>query len=315
MAQYQELQSKNVRSSLMWVAIMAGLTVGMGYFIGLIFFGSHPNAPYFALGIAAVLAGIQGLVAWFYGADIVLAITGAKEIKADTREFRQVWNLVEEMKIASGLPMPRVYIVNDPSPNAFATGRGPDDGRVAVTTGLIEILDRDELQGVVAHELAHIKNRDILFQTVVGIMVGMIAIMGDVALRMLIFGGGRSNNREGGGQAQVVILVVGIAFIILAPIMAQLVRFAVSRQREYLADASGAQFTRNPQALASALQKLSSTPHKLEKANHGTAHMWIVDPYKVGFANNIGGAFSTHPPIQKRVDRLLGIGNTFGPRP
>jgi heat shock protein HtpX len=145
-------------------------------------------------------------------------------------------------------------------------------------------------------------------------MVGMIAIIADLSLRMMFFGGGRSNNREGGGQAQAVLMIVGIVFIILAPIIAQLVRFAISRQREYLADASGAQFTRNPEALASALAKISGTPIKLAKANHGTAHMWISDPYKAGLSAEIGGAFSTHPPIQKRIERLMGIGRSMSNR-
>jgi heat shock protein HtpX len=313
MAQYQELQSSNVRWSMVWVSVMAAITVGIGYAAGFIFFPKYDAAPLIGLAIAAVLAGVQALVAWFYGAEIVLAITGAKEITAESREFRQVWNLVEEMKIASGLPMPRVYVINDPAPNAFATGRNPQDGRVAVTTGLIEALDRDELQGVIAHEMAHISNRDILFQTVVGIMVGMIAIIADVSLRMLFWGGGRSSNREG-GQAQIIILIVGIVFIILAPIVAQLVRFAISRQREYLADANGAQFTRNPEALASALVKISQSPVKLRAANHGMSHMWIIDPFKVGLAAEASSAFSTHPPVGKRIERLLGIGRTFGSR-
>lgn len=299
---------------MVWVTVMAGLTVGIGYAAGFIFFPGSDSAPLIGLGIAGVFAFLQAMVAWFFGAEIVLMITGAKEITADSREFRQVWNLVEEMKIASGLPMPRVYIIDDPAPNAFATGRNPQDGRVAVTTGLIEVLDRDELQGVIAHEMAHISNRDILFQTVVGIMVGMIAIIADISLRMLFWGGGRSNNREGGGQAQIIMLVVGILFIILAPIVAQLVRFAISRQREYLADANGAQFTRNPEALASALAKISKTPIKLQSANHGTSHMWIVDPFKVGLTSEASSAFSTHPPIGKRIERLLGIGRSFGPR-
>ncbi|MCK6438951.1 MAG: M48 family metallopeptidase, partial [Planctomycetes bacterium] len=184
--------------------------------------------------------------------------------------------------------------------NAFATGRKPEDGRIAVTTGLMEILDREELQGVIAHEMAHIKNRDILFATVVGILVGMVAIISDMARHGLFWGGmGRRNNDRGGGQAQAVLMVVGIVFLILAPIFAQLVRMAISRQREYLADASGAQFTRNPAGLASALQKISGTPHKLARANHGTAHMYISNPFK---GTSVSELFSTHPPAKKRIE-------------
>jgi heat shock protein HtpX len=309
MAQYQELQSRNVRASLAWVGIMVGMTVAAGYVFGLLIANGEMWGAYLGLGIAGVLAIVQALVAWFAGAKIALAISGAKEIDPNDPRYRQLYNVVEEMRIASGLPMPKIHVVHDPSPNAFATGRNPETSHVAVTTGLLEVLNREELQGVIAHELAHINNRDILFQTVVGIMVGMIAILSDLALRVLIFGGGRGGDRN--GQAQIVMLIVGIAFIILAPIFAQLVRMAVSRQREYLADATGAQFTRNPEALASALQKISGAPAPLSKRSHGTAHMWIVDPYRVGLQANASGAFSTHPPIKKRIERLLGIGRSF----
>ncbi|MCA8940691.1 MAG: M48 family metallopeptidase, partial [Planctomycetes bacterium] len=233
------------------------------------------------------------------------------EIDANSPEFRQYWNVVEEMKIASGLPMPRVYVMHDHSPNAFATGRGPQDGRVCVTTGLLETLDRDELQGVVAHEMAHIKNKDILFQTVVGIMVGTIVILSDVLLRSVFWGGmgRRSNNDDNKGAA--IFMLIGLVFAILAPIFAQLVRFAISRQREYLADATGAQFTRNPEGLASALNKIAGAHTPLRSHNRGTEHMFISPP-KADFS----AAFSTHPPIKDRIARLMEIGRSFqGGRP
>jgi heat shock protein HtpX len=304
MASYQELQSKNVRSSLFWVGVVTAITLAAGYFAGIIFAGpNNPYAPVIALSIAGVIAGIQGIVAWFAGADIVLSISGAVEIGPDDAHFRQVYNVVDEMRIASGIPMPRVYIIDDAAPNAFATGRGPKDGRVAITTGLIERLTRDELQGVVAHEMSHIRNGDVLLQTVVGIMVGMIAIISDITLRGLFWGGGRrSSDRDGGGNAGAILMVVGIVFVILAPIFAHLVRMAISRQREYLADATGAQFTRNPEALASALQTISGAGVKMARANRGTAHLWISDPME--------SAFSTHPPIELRVQRLMEIGRS-----
>lgn len=309
MATFNELQSSNVRKSLLLIGVMVGLLAAAGWAIGTAFFGGTAHGPIWGLSIAGGIAIFQALISWFSGADIVLAVHRAKEIGPDSNEYRQVWNLVEEMRIASGLPMPRVYIIPDQSPNAFATGRNPKDGRVAVTTGLLQILDREELQGVIAHELAHIKNRDILFQTIVGVMVGALLILSDIALHSLFWGGGNSNNREGGGHAQLIMFIVAIVFIIISPFLAQMVQFAVSRQREYLADATGAEFTRNPEGLARALAKISNTPYPLATANRGTAHMFISPVSMNAKGKGASSLFSTHPPAEERINRLLKLGS------
>ncbi len=317
MASYQELQGKNVRSSFLLIGVVTTLMLVGGYLFGAALAGpENPYAMWIGVGIAGGLASIQALISWFAGADIVLKVNRAKEVSEHDSEFRQLRNIVEEIKIAAGLPMPRVYVIHDDSPNAFATGRNPEDGRVAFTTGLLQRLNRDELQGVVAHELAHIKNRDILFATIVGIMVGSIAILSDIMLRFFfwnsLFGGRRnSDNRSGGGQLQAILMLVGLIFAILAPIAAMLIQFAISRQREYLADTSGAHFTRNPSGLASALLKISSAAQPLRSPNRGTAHLFISDPFchQARSTKTKGSLFSTHPPIAKRIERLQKIGS------
>jgi len=318
MASFEQLKSKNIRSSLLLSMVISAITVTAGYGIGLMVGGvNNPTAGLFGLAFAAIFAFIHLAVSWRGGADIVLRISGAREIGPDDLEFRKVYNLVDEMRIASGLPMPRVYVVHDPSPNAFATGRTPEDGRVAVTTGLIEILTRDELQGVIAHEMGHIKNRDILFGTIAAVQVGLIAMIADFVMHMVFWGGLRVSNDREGGNAQLILMVAGIAFAILAPIGAMLIQMAISRQREYLADASGAHFTRNPEGLISALEKIGGYAQPMRSRNHGTAHMWISDPFANGQAAAMSGGktslFSTHPPIAKRIERLRELGMQVAP--
>lgn len=280
---------------------MGVLLLLVGYFLGLYFFDSGIGG----LIIAVILWAIMNLVAYFQGDNILLAISRAKRISRD--DHPRLYNIVEEMKIASGLEkMPNIYIVDDPAPNAFATGRDPDKAVIAVTAGLLQQLNRDELQGVVGHETAHIKNRDVLLMAMCGVLLGTIVILSWYATRIMFFSGmagGRRESRSGGGQAQLIIFIIGIIFMILAPIAAQLVYFAISRKREYLADASSALYTRYPEGLASALEKIASSTQQLKTANQATAPMFIVNPFrKTGRAAS--DLTSTHPPISERIHIL-----------
>ncbi|MBN2379718.1 M48 family metalloprotease [candidate division WOR-3 bacterium] len=251
------------------------------------------------------------LVFFFSSKKLALAANGAR--KADPEQYKRLHNVVEEMSIASGLPKPEVYIVNDPSPNAFATGRNPKHAAVAVTTGLYEMMDRAELQGVIAHEMSHIKNHDILLMTIVAIMVGAVVLGRDIMLRWgLFFGGGRSRSSgRGGGYTVIIRFLIIIALLILASIAVLLIRAAISRQREYLADASGAMMTRNPEGLARALEKIGGTYQKIQRKTSATAHLYISSPECKDRLNPQkphkkikSNAWSTHPPIQLRVERL-----------
>ncbi|MBI4835507.1 MAG: M48 family metallopeptidase [Planctomycetes bacterium] len=289
---------------------LAFFILGILLLIGLVF-GEFIAPGGGTLGIAAaiILWVILSLISYFQGGNIMLAISGARKI--EHADHPMLFNIVEEMKIASGLPKaPDVYIIDDPSPNAFATGRDAEHSAVAVTSGLLNILNRDELQGVIAHEMGHIKNRDILFMIMIGIMLGVIVLMSDIFLRSLRWGGGRSRRSSGGGQAQALILVIGLVLAILAPIVAQLIYFAISRRREYLADASGALFTRYPEGLASALEKIgaSSGRYQLQSANRATAPMYIINPLKAEAAS----LSATHPPIEERVKILRSMAGGAG---
>src|SRR5215212_3269836 len=246
-----------------------------------------------------VVGTISGFVSYYAGGRIVLAASRAQEVTHG--EAPQLFNVVEEMAIAGGLPMPKVYIIKDSAPNAFATGRDPEHASVAVTSGLLEKLNRDELQGVIAHEMSHVGNFDIRYAMLVGILVGTTVLISDFFLRSLWFGGGR--RREGGGQAQIIMIIVAVVLAILAPIFARLLQLSISRQREYLADATAVKFTRNPKGLADALQKISGDREVLEAANRATAHLYIVNPIK-RFEKRATGLFSTHPPIEERIQIL-----------
>ncbi len=300
---WEQIRSNQVRSAILLI-VMAALLLAVGYVIGLYFF----NSAIGGLIIAAIVWGFMALISYFQGDSILLSMAKARKVGPD--DAPRLYNVVEEMKIASGLPkMPDVYIIDDPAPNAFATGRNPEKASVAVTTGLLQRLNRDELQGVVAHELGHIKNRDILFMIIASVMLGSIVILAWYASRFMIFGGFASGGRRssskdsGGGAAQAIILVVGLVLLILAPIAAQLIYFAVSRKREYLADASSALYTRYPEGLASALEKISAAPQALKSANQATAPMYIINPlHKEG--REATDLTSTHPPISERV-RIL----------
>ncbi|MBA3794644.1 MAG: M48 family metallopeptidase [Rubrobacter sp.] len=288
----------NRRNSLLLILAFFVFVLVLGYVIGYAWLGD-PRRALFGLVLALVVGTIAGFVAYFAGDSMVLAASRAKEVQHG--DAPQLFNVVEEMAIAGGLPLPKVYIIQDTAPNAFATGRDPEHASVAVTSGLLQKLDRDELQGVMAHEMAHVGNFDIRYSMLVGILVGTTVLISDFFLRGLWFGGGRS--REGGGYVQIIMMVVAILLAILAPLFARLLQLSISRQREYLADATAVRLTRNPDGLADALQKISGDREVLEVANRATAHLYIVNPVK-SFEKRAKGLFSTHPPIGERIEIL-----------
>jgi heat shock protein HtpX len=298
----------------MWEQITANrrrsavLIIGMAVILLLIgFTGGEllaPNAGVFGLLLALLLWGGM-MVAYFTSAEsILMSSANARELKRE--ESPQLFNIVDEMRLASGLGfMPRIYLIDDPAPNAFAVGRKPETSSITVTTGLMYRLNRDELQGVIAHEMGHLKNRDVQFMTLAAVMLGSIVILSEIVRRSLWYGGrgrSRSDSRSGsgGGQAQIIILIVGLLFAILGPIMAQLLYFACSRKREYLADASGAQFTRYPEGLASALEKISQAHVPLSFASKATAPMFIINPLSAT-EDQPDSIFSSHPPTSARI--------------
>ena len=296
-----ELIRANRRKAMLIVILMAGLMLATGYAVAELV---APGAGLAGLFVAFVVWVVLTLVSYTSGDRILLASSGARRI--EKQDHPVLWNVVEEMCVASGLAtMPEVYIIDQDAPNAFATGRDPEHSAVAVTSGLLERLTRDELQGVVAHELGHINNRDILYLTVAGIMMGTVVLLADIGARYLFWGGGRRRtSSDSGGGAQAAIMVVAVVLAILAPILAQLLYFALSRKREYLADASAALYTRYPPGLADALEKISGAGLKLPTANRVTAPMYIVNPLKAAAA----GLTSTHPPIEKRIEILRSLG-------
>ena len=287
---------------------MGALLVFIGWFIGMVF-ASNGIA---GLVIALIIWGIMTLVAYFQGDNILLSVAGAKKISPS--DHQQLYDVVEEMKIASGLEkMPDIYIIDDPSLNAFATGRDPNHAAVSITSGLLQKLNRDELQGVIGHEISHIKHRDVLLMSMCSVLLGTIVILSFYASRMMMFGaifgggggGGRrgsSKNSGGGGGAAIIILVLAILLMILAPLFAQLIYFAISRKREYLADASSALYTRYPAGLASALEKLEQSTTPVKNATQATAPMYIVNPFRNKL--NVNNLTSTHPPLEERI-RIL----------
>lgn len=299
---WEQIRSNQIRSVILTVA-MGMLLLVIGYLLGLSFMGSGIGG----LIIAVIIWVIMSLVAYFQGDGIFLALSRAKKIGRD--DHPRLYNIVEEMKIASGLEkMPDIYVIDDSALNAFATGRNPNKAAVAVTSGLLQKLNRDELQGVIAHEMSHVVNRDVLLMAMCGVLLGTIVILAWFGTRMLFFGamtGGRRSSRSntGGGQAQIIILVVALVLMILAPLAARLIYLSISRKREYLADASAALYTRYPEGLASALEKLAASTGQLKSANQATAPMYITNPFrkKGRAASNLS---STHPPILERI-RIL----------
>ncbi|OHB85749.1 MAG: hypothetical protein A2Z38_11485 [Planctomycetes bacterium RBG_19FT_COMBO_48_8] len=303
-----ELIRANKRNSIFLMVVMAAVLLLLGFIIGMAFFGQEGGL--FGLMIATVIWLILTLISLSSGDQILLAASRAQLVTHEVHP--QLFNVVEEMKIAAALPaMPKIYIINDPAPNAFATGRNPKNASVAVTAGLLGRLNRDELQGVIAHEMSHIVHRDILFVTLAGIMLGSIVLLSQVFLRGMFYSsmsGSRrrySSGGKGGGQAQIVMLVIAIIAAIVAPLMAYLLYFALSRRREYLADAGAARLTRYPEGLASALEKIAGDPSpQLAAVNKVTAPMYIVNPFKKKSQMKLSDLTSTHPPISERI-RIL----------
>lgn len=294
----------NKRQSVLLVLIVAALLGLLAFAIGYGVTGSSAaSVPIFA---GVVILSLLVAVGTLYAGDgLVLAASQAHEVGEG--DAPQLVNVVRELAIAADVPMPRVYVIDDSAPNAFATGRDPRHASVAITTGLLDKLDREELQGVIGHELSHVRNYDIRFTLLVGVLVGSVALLADMFLRFTFWGGGRSRSREGGGGgAQALIFVLALVLAIVAPIAARLVQLAVSRQREYLADASSVEVTRNPRGLQRALLKIAGDNEVLEVANRATQHLYIVNPIKK-FEERASGLFSTHPPIIDRVNRLRAL--------
>ncbi len=303
-----ELVRANQRRAATLVVLMAALLFLLGYTLGE---ALAPGAGAGGLFVAFLVWIGLTLVSYYQGDSIFLALARARRI--EKKDNPVLFNVVEEMSIAAGLPKPLdVYIIDEAAPNAFATGRDPQHAVVAVTAGLLETLSRDELQGVIAHELGHVANRDVLYMMMVGVMMGAIVLLADAGARMFFYGGGRRRtSSRSGGQAQLIILVVAIALMILAPLVAQLIYLAISRRREYLADASSAVYTRYPEGLASALEKISHSTAKLGVATRATAPMYIVNPLEVS-PRGLADLTNTHPPISERIRILRSMGAGAG---
>lgn len=288
-------QSSNVTKTILLMGVFLVMVIAISYAVAW-YMGNS-----LILYIGAALAVLTSVGSYWYSDKLVLKMTNAHPVTKEQAPL--LYNVVENLAITAGLPMPRVYLVNDPSPNAFATGRDPEHAVVAATTGLLQILDRTELEGVMAHELAHVGNRDMLVMTVAVVLAGFVAIIADFLTRSLMFGDNRDRHPA--------FLIIGIIGIILAPLAAKLIQLAISRKREYLADATGALLTRYPEGLASALEKISGQAQPMRHVSHATAHLFISDPFqdgKQGIGQKISALFQTHPPASDRIRRLREMG-------
>lgn len=292
-------KSKNIRKTWLLFSLFLIVVIAIGWVFSRIY--SNPSILYFAV----IFSVLMNVIAYWFSDKIVLKMARATPI--EKKNAPELYNIVENLCITAGLPIPKIYLIRENQLNAFATGRNPQHAVVAVTDGLLERLDRSELEGVIAHELSHIGNRDMLLSTVIIVLVGFISILSDMFLRSMFFGG-RRDNREGGGQAQAILMLVGVVLAILAPIAAMLIQLAISRKREFLADASGAILTRYPEGLASALEKISSDSTPMRVANNTMAHLWVDDPFKgkkkISWLHRL---FMTHPPVEERIAALEGI--------
>jgi heat shock protein HtpX len=292
MATLYTQQASNTRRTWLLMAVFLAIVVALGYLIS--FYYNNQAILY----IAIVFSLAMNFASYWWSDKIVLSLAGARP--ADHDSNTELYHLVENLSITAGLPMPKLYIIEDSAPNAFATGRNKKHAVVAVTTGLLGLLNKNELEGVIAHELSHIGNRDILLSSVIVVLVGLIAILSDMFIRSrFIFGGGDDDSKAGGIMA-----IVGIVFIVLSPIIATIIQLAVSRQREYLADSSGALLTRYPEGLASALEKIGGYNQPMAKASNAMAHMYISNPFGAKAAKGVSKLFMTHPPIEERVAKL-----------
>ncbi len=291
----------NRRNSVLLVGFVAALLAALGFVVGYAFSGD-PSGAVAVTGLAVLVAALGSVGAYFGGDRLVLAASAAKPV--DERTAPQLMNVVRELSIAANLPMPKVYLIEDTAPNAFATGRDPAHASIAVTRGLLEKLDREELQGVIGHELSHVRNFDIRFALLVGVLVGSVALLADMFLRWTWWTGGRrSSRRDGGGGGAALLFALALLLAIVAPLAARLVQLAVSRQREYLADASAVELTRNPYGLQRALVKIAADREVLEVANRATQHLYFTNPIKK-WEERSSDLWSTHPPIVDRINRL-----------
>ncbi len=294
MATLYTQQSKNITKTWLLMSLFFVIVIAIGFFFSQYY--RNPNILYFFV----IFSVAMNIASYWYSDKIALAVNHAKPVTKN--ENPELWNIVENLSITAGLPMPKLYIIDDPAPNAFATGRDKEHAVVCVTSGIMQILDKNELEGVIAHELSHIGNRDILLSTVVVVLAGFISIIANMFLRSMFWGGGRDrddNNNNG------LMMLIGIVLSILAPIFATLIQLAISRKREFLADASGALLTRYPEGLANALLKIDKYSRPMKYANSATAHLFIANPFK-GAGAKVSNLFSTHPPIALRVKALLG---------
>jgi len=301
-----EVQSANKWKSAIIIALFlvfvfittSGLSSAYGYYSG------YQPGGFGFFGIALIVSGISSFFGYFYSDKIVLGISGARPAKPlEDKLFSQV---VENICIGAGIPKPKLYVIEDTAPNAFATGRDPDHAVVCATTGLLSKLDRTELEGVMAHEISHIRNYDIRLMSIVSVMVGLVALLGDWFLRVRFWGGSRDRGKDEGGLGAIM-MIIGIIFALLSPIIAQLIQLAISRRREFIADAGSVEITRQPQGLISALEKISADTEPLEAANKATAHLYIVNPFKENSNRAVArmaGLFNTHPPIPERIKLL-----------
>jgi heat shock protein HtpX len=285
---------ENIRKTWMLLTFFFVFIIGLGWILSQALGDSN------FLYIAVAIAVFQSFFSYWFSDKIVLAMTGAKPV--EHKENPELYHIVENLCITAGLPLPKIYVINEAQPNAFATGRDKNHAVVAVTRGLLERLDKPELEGVIAHELSHIGNKDMLLQTIVVILVGVVAIISDIFLRISFWGGRRDNNR---GQLGFILFAFGIIAAILAPLAATLIQLAISRKREFLADASGALLTRYPEGLARALQKIASDPNPMRTAKDSTAHLYIANPFRGKQVGWFSKLFMTHPPVQDRIKALM----------
>ncbi|MEW6189428.1 MAG: zinc metalloprotease HtpX [Actinomycetota bacterium] len=290
---YEQIAS-NLRKSWLLIFLFVVLVMFLGYV-----FGELMEIGYFGVVLALIIAIVMSFSGYYYSDKIVLTMSRARPVEKE--EYPYLYNVVEGLSIAAGNPTPKMYVIDDSAPNAFATGRDPEHSAVAVTTGLLEKLNRVELEGVIAHEISHIQNYDIRLATLTAVMVGVVVLLSDWLLRSFWWGGRRRDSERGALTA--ILLLIGIILALLSPLIAQLIRLAISRQREFLADASGVLLTRYPPGLASALEKLAADREPLEVANKATAHLYIVNPLK-DLRGAMNSLFNTHPPIEERIKRL-----------
>ena len=295
MATLYTQQASNTRKTWLQMTVFLVLVIVLGWLIS--FYYNNQAILYMAI----IFSLVMNFASYWWSDKIVLSLAGAKPALHDSNT--ELYHLVENLSITAGLPLPKIYLIQDNAPNAFATGRDKNHAVVAVTTGLLGMLNKNELEGVVAHELSHIGNRDILLSSVIVVLVGLIAILSDMFIRSrFIFGGGDDDNKAGG-----ILAIVGIVFIILSPIIATIIQLAVSRQREYLADSSGALLTRYPEGLASALEKIGGYNQPMQKASNAMAHLYISNPFGSRAGKGVAKLFMTHPPIEDRVAKLRGL--------